>query len=116
MSHRHGHLFPGVPERGLSIQEQVRRIAQAVNGMHDGEFSNTLIVTLEANATVTELVEPRVKPGTVLLLFPQTEAAAQFIANIWSVASTGKITIHHNAHPSTDRKFGVVFFGAGAAA
>jgi len=115
MSSVHGHQFPLAAERGLSIEELVRRVAQTANGALNGETNNVLHVTLEPGVAFTEVGEPRVKPGTVVLLVPESESAAAAIASVYSVASTGLITIHHNSDPATDRTFGVVFFGAGAA-
>lgn len=115
MSHEPGHLFPAAPQRGLESTEHRRRIAQVVNAVLDGDTNNVLHVTLEAGVTQTQVIEPRVKTGTVVHLTPESASAAAAVASTYALATTGVITIFHAADASTDRTFGVSFHGAGAA-
>jgi len=91
-------------------EEHTRIIAQTVNGMLRGRSNNTTTVTLAANATETVIEDDRYTRDTIPLLVPQSASAAAAVG-VYAVGSAGKITIGHDSSESTDRTFGVVYFG-----
>lgn len=93
--------------------EHQRLIVQAVRGILDGQTNNTARVTLEANVTTTKLTDLRIASGMVPLLVPMSASAATAVGAgvVYSTVKNGEITIHHDSDTSTDRAFGVVFFG-----
>ncbi len=102
--------FPVPPEFWSKerLDEHVRKIAQTVRGLLQGKSNNTATITLSAMSS-TDYVDSRVTPDTLAILIPQTSTAAS--AQVWVVASAGKITIHHDVSTATDRNFGLVLVG-----
>ena len=51
-------------------QEHIRRVAIVVNGLLRGEMNNIGDVTLEANATETDVEDSRITSNTLVFLIP----------------------------------------------
>lgn len=113
MAHISEHRTRSVPETWGDVGEHLRKIAQGVNSALSGETNNHYTVTLEADATQTELSAPRARPGVVPVLQPLSAAAAAAMASgtVYATAEQGKVLIHHGSDPSSERVFGVVIVG-----
>jgi hypothetical protein len=92
------------------VDEHLRILAQTINGTLRGRQNNTVTVTLNAGETTTEIIDNRFSPDTIPTLTPQTASAAS-ASGVYAVATTGKITIHHDASAATDRRFGLIYVG-----
>lgn len=111
MSHGPHVRVQGVPEFWSgSVEEHVRKLAQAVNGILRGKTNNILEVTLAPGATQTEVLADRVTVSTVPIAVPRTASAAATIG-LWSESTTGKVILHHDASAATDREFDLVLCG-----
>ncbi len=103
-----------VPEsdRG-AIEEHVRLIAQALNGLQNGQGNNGFFATLTPNETETTIYANSASIGSVPLLQAMSASAAVSHAAgvIWAEGQKGRIVIHHDASAVVDRLFGVVLNG-----
>ena len=99
-------------ERG-PLEEHVRLIAQALNGLQNGQGNNQWFATLTPNETETTVYAGTASIGSVPVLQPMSaSAAASYAAGvIWTEGQRGKILIHHDSSALTDRLFGVVLNG-----
>lgn len=93
--------------------EHQRVLAMSLRGVLDGETNNVSNVTLDASSTTTLVTDARIAAGMAPLLVPMSALAATAVGAgvVWTTVKNGEITIHHDSDPSTDRVFGVVFFG-----
>ena len=87
------------PEFWYEGREHSRKIAQAVNGILNGNTNNTFRVTLEAGTTSTTVPFPPAREGGSVLLFPQGDSAAELVrtTNVYASASSGEVVITHGA-------------------
>lgn len=98
----------------LSFREtEVRKLIDRINLLIRGRNNANGRVTLTANATSTEVTSANVGAGDVVLLMPETAAAASELAagGMYVVAAAGTFTITHANDASTTRTFGWVAFG-----
>lgn len=102
--------YPTVPESWTDDKDHRRKLAQAINGLLQGQGNNLDQVTLAANATETVLTHDRITERTVFQLMPRTASAAAAQAGIYVTTTKGSATLHHDSSPATDRTFGLVFF------
>lgn len=93
-----------------SLKEHLLKIAQAVNGLLVGQTNNTQEITLDASATETEVTENAAHPNVTPILVPKTANAAA-ATGIWFEAFQGRVVIHHDSSPATDRTFSLLLFG-----
>lgn len=94
-------------------EEHSRKIALIVREILVGKTNNGLNITLEPNQTMTLIERRRVCCDTKVSLTPQSASAAAALATgtLWVETTHGRITIHHDAQPDTDRVFGSVLVG-----
>jgi hypothetical protein len=91
-------------------------MARAVGLLFQGKQNNTGTVTLTAGATTTELADPRLTVGSVVLFDPLTaNAAAELAAGTLYVLAANRNnlvwTLTHANAGSTDRTFRFVVVG-----
>jgi len=103
--------YPKVALDGENIPERLFKLAQAINGLLDGNSNNALEVTLAPNVASTTLSDDRVHPETVPILTPKTASAAVAAPGIYCTAGNKAITINHGVYLATDMRFGVVLCG-----
>ena len=103
-----------VPEYWQGPEEEHRRkISTALNQVLKGVSNNHFTVTLEVDATTTEVMFPPVRPGSGVQITPGSASAAMSFAtgNIWVEAQSEKAIIHHDSSSATDRIFHLAFNG-----
>lgn len=91
--------------------EHTRKVSLIVRELLEGKSNNYATVTLEANATFTELNRERISYNTIVLASPKTANAAAIQGSLWFETTNGTVTIHHESSANTDLTFGVVFVG-----
>ena len=93
--------------------EMARKTSLILREVLAGKTNNTLLLTLKANSETTEIERDRVSCDTLVALTPKTPSAATAMASgtIWFVTTNGRITIHHDSQPDTDRTFGATLIG-----
>jgi hypothetical protein len=113
MSNARGLGFEAVPELHADALEHRRMLARAVNRLTSGKLNGTLDVRLEANATTTPIVDPRLAPTSILLWMPRTAAAsAAERAGIWVTDRTkGGAMLHHAPSAAPDQDFTLLIIG-----
>jgi hypothetical protein len=89
-------------------EEHRRKLAQAINSLMKGQSNNGFEVTLNADATLTELTVEFARTGNIAQLQPMSASAAASLANVWTEVTVGTVKLHHDSSPATDRKYGVV--------
>jgi hypothetical protein len=106
-------LFSSVPEywSWKKPEEHLRKCAQAINGILNGQTNNSYDLVLEAGESSTTITDERITAKTMAVLSPQNAAAAADLASMWYVASGGQIVIHHPISASADRNLGVAIIG-----
>ena len=107
MSHR----FPVPPVSWSDSKEHLRKLSLSVRDILKGRTNNTEDVTLTADATTTEVNVDGVTTETLVTFAPRTASAAAAMDKVWSSATLGVLTIHHDADPATDRSFGIILTG-----
>ena len=90
--------------------EHRRKIAVTANAALFGQTNNQLTITLDPNATQTEVTYERCRHDISVNLTPASASAAA-ATGIWVEPKKGTATIHHDSSPATDRKFFAVFVG-----
>ena len=114
MSHVTGERNRSVPEfwRGKP-EEHSRKLAQALNGMLDGQTNNQFTVTLEAGKTQTEVAFLPSRPEVAVLVTPQNQPAAALMrtTDVYAEADTGKVRIKHDASAVGTEKFSLIVVG-----
>ena len=102
-----------VPEFWNHPGEHARKIALAVNAIQTGQTNNHFALTLDPDATSTEILFTSVRVGTSAFLFPKTPQAAEALrtTDIWAIGETGKVVIHHDSASDSDRTFGCILIG-----
>ena len=103
-----------VPEFWKGDEEEHRRkMATAINQLQKGVTNNHFAVTLEVNATTTEVTHPPVRPGSAVHLTPGSASAATSFAEgaIWVEAESERAIIHHDSSSLSDRIFHLSFAG-----
>jgi hypothetical protein len=105
--------YDGVPESFAGEAVHRRMLAQAINRLNQGKLNATLEVTLRPSQTTTQVADPRLAPGSVLLWMPQTaSASAAERAGIWvSDRSKGRATLNHAAAAAPDQSFTLLVIG-----
>ena len=91
-------------------EEHRRKLADASNAALSGQTNNQFTVTLEANATETEVTYEKCRPDISVNL-TAASGSATTAAGVWVEPKIGKAIIHHDSSTATDRKFFVVFVG-----
>ena len=91
--------------------EHIRKVALAVRQMLEGKTNNYFDVTLEPDATQTIVERERVNIDTKVSLTPQSASAAAAITFLWVEVSYGRITVHHDSQPDSDRSFAATVIG-----
>lgn len=103
-----------VPEFWKGNEEEHRRkISAALNQLFKGISNNHYTVTLDPDATSTEVMHPPVRPGTAVQLTPGSAEAAAAMASgeVWVETETGKAIIKHDSSIETGRIFHLTFSG-----
>lgn len=106
--------FDGHEEPEDGLREHARKNALLIRELLNGKSNNALVsVTLIANSTETEITRSRVCCDTVVTASPKSASAAAALASgaLWFETTHGKVTIHHDSQPDTDRTFGLVLVG-----
>lgn len=97
-----------LPPQSLTDDAQWKRQAQAwMTEAYQGHLANTGVVTLEANAASTTVVDDRVGANSFIGLMPRTANAAseQASGNLYVIADKQSFTIAHTNNAQTDRIF-----------
>ncbi len=92
------------------LDEHLRKIGFTLNRVLEGAHNHAVSVTLTADATSTDYEDPRISAETVPTVTPCSASAAGAITHV--TLTRGKLTLHHDASPATDRVVGVAFHGA----
>jgi len=92
-------------------EEHIRKVSLAVRQMLEGKTNNYFDVTLEPDATQTIIERERVNIDSKVSLTPQSASAASALTSIWVEVSYGRITVHHDSQPDTDRSFAATVIG-----
>jgi len=92
-------------------EEQIRKVSLAVRHIIAGKTNNFFDVTLVADATQTIVIRDRVNIDSKVSLTPSSASAAGALVSLWVEVSFGKITIHHDSDPATDRSFAGTVIG-----
>ena len=113
MSHTSSHRSKNVPDSWGQEGEHRRKLAHALNGVLRGETNNHFTVTLDPDATSTEVSFEPSRTGATPVLSPLSAAGATAIATgqVYAVASDGKVTIHHDSSSDIDRQVALVILG-----
>ena len=101
--------YPAVPEVWGTWKEHSRKIADALNGALEGRTNNYLRVTLRPDETTTVVPWILVRRQSTAYLTARSASAAA--APVWYSIETGKVTLHHDAQPDTDREFSMLLVG-----
>lgn len=85
------------PEFWHESKEHSRKIAQAVNGILNGQTNNAFVVTLESGGTSTTVPFAPSRSGGSVLLFPQNDAAATLsrTQNVYAETRAGEVLVTH---------------------
>jgi len=96
-----------------TTEEHIRKVALIVDELVTGKSNNGFTVTLAANATETVIDRARVSVDTRVSLVPTSASAAAAIGagSVWVETTVGRITIHHDSQPDTDRTFDATAIG-----
>lgn len=81
-----------------------------VNAMLQGRSNATGMLTLQASAGTTTVLDPRVGPNSVVLLAPISANAADEFPWV-SHRGDGTFTVTHQNDPATDRIFAFAVLG-----
>lgn len=103
-----------VPEFWESDEaEHRRKMATALNELQKGVGNNHYKVTLEIDATETEVMHQSCRSGAGVQITPgSASAATSFAAGvIWVETQNGKAIVHHDSSSVTDRIFHLAFNG-----
>jgi hypothetical protein len=94
-------------------EEMLRNLAQRVNQILRGQGNNHYRVTLVPNATVTEVIATDAVADSQAPFHPESASAATAIAAgvVWTECTMGKVLIHHDSQPDTDRQIGLRVHG-----
>src|SRR5262249_41922447 len=80
-----------------------RQHADVINNMLRGKLNCTLNVTLDANATTTTVIDPRISATSCLLFSPLTSNALTVYASLYaSEQTTGSATLTHSSSAAND--------------
>jgi len=83
-----------------------RRIIDAINSLGMGRSNATGTVTLETNATTTEVTDRNAGIDSVITLAPTTANAAAALGTTYTSAyGIGRFTLTHANNAQTDRTF-----------
>ncbi len=99
MSYKANARTESPPEFWHEGSEHSRKIAQAVNGILNGQTNNTFVVTLEEGATDSTVRFTPARAGGSALLFPQNSSAASLArtTDVFATTSTGQVVVTHGA-------------------
>lgn len=103
-----------VPVNWRSLEEAVRLLANAVNGIADGRSNAVGTMTLTASTTTTQISDRRVGTDSVISFMPTTaNAAAEIGAGGMYVSEVtqGSFTVTHANNGQTDRDFSYAITG-----
>lgn len=90
----------------------IGQIARTVNLLLRGKRNANTLVTLTPNETQTVFIDERIGAFSAVILSPQTETAAQAVADgVWVVPQSGRVTINHPSVTAADQVFAVVIDG-----
>jgi hypothetical protein len=105
--------FPSVPVAFHDEKTHRRILAEASNRHNNGKFNCTLVVTLNASATITVISDQRMGANSFLGFMPQTaDAATALAAGIYVTAQkTGSATLNHASNSAIDQTFTLGIFG-----
>ena len=106
-----------VPARWHNVDEWLRKIAEAVNGIDEGRVSSNGSATLTASSATTVVTDRRVGKDSVILFDPRTANAAtelygatMYVSAVAPRSST--FTITHANNSQTDRTFKYIVLGS----
>lgn len=103
-----------VPVTWRDAAEHRRKLAEALNGVMDGQGFNAGSVTLAASTTSTEVADPRVGTETVITFMPRTSNAAGALSGLYvSTRGSGTFTLTHASAGSVDRTYDYALHGSG---
>ena len=102
---------PGVQASLANEADHRRQIAQAVNRLNQGAMNVTLIVTLDAGATSTPVVDARISIQTCDIFSPRTANAAAALASTYAVPTNGSLVVYHGSNGQTDRTYAMGLIG-----
>ena len=105
--------YPGVDLEHADEKEHRRLMAQALNGLLEGQSNNGFKMTLTPGGTGTLYNRIGIAATSVPVLTPMTASAAQALAagTVWATVTRGALTIHHGTGIGTDLTFGVALIG-----
>lgn len=104
--------YPVPPANSPDAKLWMRQIAQSVQGVLGGKMNVCLDVTLNANATTTTIIDPRISYFNAIHLVPLTANAAAALGTTYvSAQLKGQATLTHANDANTDKTFRVVFLG-----
>jgi len=92
-------------------EEHARKIALILNEVLVGKTNNFFNVTLTPDATSTEVERERVNIDSKVSLTPSSASAASALSSLWVQVTFGRIIIHHDSQPDTDRSFAATVIG-----
>jgi hypothetical protein len=113
MSKGRVHGYEGVPELHRDAVEHRRMLARAVNRLTAGKLNGALEVRLRPGETSTEVLDPRLAPGSVLLWMPRSaSASAAEREGIWvSFRSKGVAVLNHAPAAAPDQDLTLLIIG-----
>ena len=106
--------LPRIPESWdeKRTNEQIRKIAVTLNQMIGGRADNVVPFSLGVDVTETTLTIPSMNAEMSFQVTAQSSnAASAIVAGLWVEPKIGKVIVHHDASPQTDRTFAGVFSG-----
>ena len=105
MSYKANARTESPPEFWHEPGEHSRKIAQAVNGILNGQTNNTFLVTLEESTNQSIVQFPPARAGGSALLFPQNSSAAALArtTDVFATTTAGQVIITHGAAVGGER-------------
>ena len=105
MSYKANARTESPPEFWHESGEHSRKIAQAVNGILNGQINNAFSVTLEAAESQLTVPFPPARSGGSALLFPQNASAAELArtTDVFATTSVGQVVITHGTATGGER-------------
>lgn len=105
-----------VPASWHNIDEWLRKISEAVNGIDEGRLSSNGSITLTASSATTVVTDRRVGKDSVILFDPRTANAATELYGATMYVSAvaprdNTFTITHANNSQTDRTFKYIVLG-----
>ena len=100
--------LPLMPTPSKKVEEiWFIRATRAINHLLRGKATQTMRVTLAANATTSNIYDSRIGPFTCLAFMPTTTSAqAARLSTAWNISlASGIATVNHASNAATDQTF-----------